>query len=223
MLSVLRAVGTALVFLLKVLGIALAAVLLLIIAALLVPVSFKFRYHGGAFSASARILFLNIPLAPSKKSVVKKPKKKSEKKEPDVGTPRKRARKELDFGFISHMLPPAGRAARYVFRHIRLSELEGVFVIKGDPYTIGVNTGRAWQAVGGVMTLLQNVFGDVSYKALDIVPDFMSDVEEPSPTVGGVVTARGITAVCAGFILLKGYIKYTGNNRNIKSKKENAA
>ncbi len=228
MLGVLRAVGAALLLVLKALGILLAALLLVVVAALFVPVSLSFRYHRGKFSASLRVLFFKLPLVPAperSKRGRRRRKKSGEPRRPPAGEGHKKKKDaHVDPGLVAAMLRPAGRASAYIFKHIRLSELEGVFVLRGDPYDVGVNTGRAWQAAGGVMAFLAAVFGDVSYKRLDIVPDFMSSADDPSPTVGGAATARGITALCAGFILLRGYLKYRSKEtEGIKNEREKAA
>ena len=202
---------SVLLFLVKFVGWLLLGVLGLLMLVLLFPVSAQPLYRDGRFGLWVRVFGIRLTVVDPDKPRQKRAKKDKRaakdttgKKADETDTEKSpKQKKTVDWAFLRTLLPPAGRAARLVFRGIRVTEIDAVLIVSGrEPHDIGKKTGTVWAVFGELAALLQQIFGRVSFTRVDVVPDFM-DEHAGRHRFGCRVTALPVTFAAAGCIVLK--------------------
>ena len=196
---------SVLLILLKVIGCVLLVLLGLLIVVLFLPFGVYAVYEQGRTTVKLHILGLRFWLFDSEK----KSKETAEEAKPKSNEPKeKKPKKKFDLSAISALVRPAAGAAGFILRRIRLSKLCVRFAVGGkDAAEVGINTGRSWEAVGGVLTLLRQVWPNIGVEELTVIPDFLNE-HKGKERFAAKVKAMPIVLAAAAVIFLVRYKRY---------------
>lgn len=185
-------------------GYILLGILAVLILLLVLPVTAKIQYNQQQLTIKLRVLFLVFKLFPQKEKPVKekKPRKKAKEKPDEPAKPQKeKPRKTLSqqIRFIKKLAGSAQGALRFILRHLYISKVRLVWPVHApEAADTAVQAGRMQALVGSARAVLQNVM-HVSYKQLEIVPDF-TGLMELEPYFSCNVSASPVIMVIAASI-----------------------
>ena len=197
---------------LKVIAWILLSLVSLVIIALIIPATLELKYAGGRFSVAARYLIFKFTIFDTHKKKKTEAKKESEKEEDESGKDKSEPKgdSKFDLELIKKLLKPGAKTAWRIVRSLRLRDVHIVIVAKGkDSADVGINTGRAWAAIGVGIELLDSVWKRVVYKEISVIPDFMGD-NKISEKYSCKITALPIILVICGLDFLFKYSRIKG-------------
>ena len=175
----------------------------LLLLLLVIPVTVFIRYENGVFSVQLRLLFLKFKVLP------KKNEEQPDDKEKGSGKQKKKKAGKLQLDFIREILPGEKSFIGRVMRHIRIKNVTLFLVINGkDAAEVGTKTGWTWMAIGALRPLLENLFR-ISWKSIDVLPDFL-DRRRGASYFDCKVTALPVILLIAGIGFL---VRFLNNNR----------
>ena len=228
--------------LLKVLAWLLAAVAVLLLVLLLVPVTADVLYEKGRAYAGVRVLGIRISLLPRKQKARAEQKKgkaasgrtaRKKKAEPaaqSASAERTSQRASADevpadtalaagsaLQQIKTYLDPAKRGVRYLLRHMRLHDVTFVFNVRSaDAAEVGMRCGIMWTFVGQLMQTLAMLFGErVEYGEVTVMPCF-HPTDGARERFGCKITAAPIIIIVAAVIVWRQLKKQRKQAHSVK-------
>lgn len=222
-LSVLGALGAALLFLLKGLGILLAAVLVLLALALLCPFCAEVAWEKDVLTVRAGALGITLPVFQYPKpeppaALPEEPKgfwgklkarfaawraeRKAKKAAAKAAKPRKpkkatppRKKAKITLHIVCTILKGAGRLMRAVFGALRFTKIRVCLGVRGeDPADVARSYGKLNAWLGSALGLLDR-FLYLDFEQLRLVPDLGSDQSTVEDRVSFRVTAQAYAIV----------------------------
>lgn len=174
---------SVLLTILKVIGWLLLAVLVLLVAALFVPLAADVAYRGDELSVVAQVLFLRIPILPEKPGKKEKKEKKQKKKKakPEDGKKKSAKKKKkkplITLQFILDMLESAGWIIKRFFKGLWFKQFRLCWVVhSGDAAATAIDYGKTSAALYAAQASLQNLF-NLQVEEFRVLPDFAGEQE----------------------------------------------
>lgn len=220
------ALGAAVLFLLKVIGILLLVVLVLLVILLLIPFCADIRWQGGEVLIKAGALGLTFPVfrypkpAPpagpeppkgffgklkakfSAWRAEQKKKKAAKKPKPKKAKAAPRKKAKLTLEILCTILQGAGTLMRAVFGALRITKINVCLGVRGeDPAAAARNYGRLNAWLYPVLGVLDR-FIYLDFEQLRIVPDFGTETPAVEDSVSFRVSARALFIVIAAVRVL---------------------
>lgn len=215
---------------LKIIGIVLLCLLGLLLILLLIPVTLGIRYEEQKWLIRARYGPLTFKLFESGKEKEKKKEQPEEEAQPDEPTEKEKS--GIDLRLIYRLIKPGFRVLRSVVKSLKIRDLHLVLVASGEePDEIGIKAGRMWAALGNIMALAGNIWPDIEYKELTVIPDFTGE-HENDEKFSCNVRACPIIMVTIGIVFFVRFLKikrqedkrHEDKNKDaIRAKKETAS
>ncbi len=207
-LSVLAAMGSLLLFLLKTIGILLLAVLVLLILMLTIPFCADVCWEHDTLTIKAGALGITFPVlqypAPEKPEKKKKAKKekKAKKSAPKKKPTPPREKAKLTLNIVCTILKGAGRLTKAVFGALRFTKIRVCLGVRGeDPAAAARNYGKLNGWLYSALGLLDR-FVYLDFKELRILPDFGSAEPTVEDRVSFRVSARAFFIAAAAVRVL---------------------
>ena len=152
----------------RIVGIVILSIFALLLLLCLVPVSVAPRYEKGELTAFVRVLGVRIWSYPARKKTKEETDKAQENEKNE-----EKERKKLSLDELTSFINPLLSAAGFLLKGISVKNIEITLVAEGyEPDEIGVTAGALWAAFGGFSAFLLNVFRKVTFKTVDVIPDF---------------------------------------------------
>ena len=117
---------------------------------------------------------------------------------------------------IQPFIDPSLRAVRHIARHIHIKDLSvRLESYSRDAAIVGIRTGRKWAALGNACAALDELFGNVEYGELQVVPCWTKEMKE-GESASCKLRFRPIFLISGALIFLFGWL-----SGKLKSKRYN--
>ena len=200
------------------------SLLTLLLLLLLLPVVLSIHWRAGVLTVKAWILFVPVTLVPAKERKAKPRKKKRRKEKPEEAEQKKEPTKrtmEDWLRLIRRVASSARPGLRFLLRHVRITAVELVLPVHtGEAAETALETGRMQGIVGGARALLANAV-NISYKQLQVVPDFTGEMQDET-FFSCKVVASPVIIVAVGVIVFRHFLA-SGRRGRAKRKTGRAA
>lgn len=216
---------------LKIIGIVLLCLLGLLLLLLLIPVTLEAGYTGAGLLLKVRYGLITLTLAdPERKKARKEKKKKPEKQEaaPEE-QPQQKPKSDIPLGLIFKLIKPGFGALKSIVKSLKIRDVHIHLVASGDESDeVGISAGRTWAALGAVITAANNIWDNIEYSELSVVPDFTAQ-HQNDEKIGCKVTAFPIIIVYIAIVFLVRFLHIKrqeqkkhgdANKRGQRAKKE---
>lgn len=194
----------------------LAAFVLLLLC---IPAVVDIRYAHRALVIRIRYGFIRLKVVDTGEKKETQPDEEPSEQEPE---PQQEDEKKggLDLKMILRLVEPGFKALRGIVRSLKIRDVRVVLVASGEePDEIGIGAGRRWAALGAMLAVVNNIWDDVEYKELAVIPDF-TDRHREDEEIGGAIRAMPIVIVCIGIVLFFRYLRIKRQRKKEKIQKE---
>lgn len=198
-----------------------AAIAVLVIVLLVVPIALHIRYDGTTTRVWLRILLFKFLISDSSK-----PKKENKKKEKN-GKKEKPKQKKSFFEIVNLITDIARsgiKAGRIAIKHLRFYGVRVYWrIARNDPYETGLAYGQTNAILYPVLGALANFF-KVEFEKVDIIPDFTAEKDSCDITLKAKIPPIHLIRAGISFLIdmAKGaYSKSTDKNDKQNNNKTN--